>query len=407
MVERISWQGTIIVGAGVSGILLSLHLANRGENVLLVDQQGLGGGQTGHCHGYIHRGYIYERITKAEIELLARGAAWWEAAVGHSLDERFRSVLGFDTHEVKDSVTMSWADAGLATGEAAPNPFSYEQSAMTVDEWSMTPVQVLEREWNKQPLKPSTVTARIAQLQPHDGGATAIAQTPQGNFSLTGDRWIITAGTESTSLIPRGSPSSVLGSRMSFMVVARSQSLYPDTFCLRTSAARGMFGCSRELRGQRYSLISNYVSFGRDVDHGIARWSWLQDIQHTLARSLPHLWEDPEALWGVYRAPKAEVNDGSMAVPSGTAWETSNQVYIFSPGKLTTAPALVEDFIGKLPLHEGTPASNDGESLGRYSPLSWLPELWTQIPLVSRFALFGAERGDHLVEARHRIGVLQ
>lgn len=66
--ERIRWPGVVVVGAGVTGLLVTERLRRSGVPVLLVEQRGLGAGQTGHCHGYLHRGYIYHAARRVSAE---------------------------------------------------------------------------------------------------------------------------------------------------------------------------------------------------------------------------------------------------------------------------------------------------------------------------------------------------
>ncbi len=48
-----------IFGAGISGLLLCDRLARAGADVVLVEQFGPGGGQTGHSQGILHNGFRY------------------------------------------------------------------------------------------------------------------------------------------------------------------------------------------------------------------------------------------------------------------------------------------------------------------------------------------------------------
>src|SRR5688572_13941993 len=58
----------VIAGGGVAGSLLTARLGELGYRCMLVEPRGLAAEQSGHSHGFLHRGYIYLR---AESDLVA------------------------------------------------------------------------------------------------------------------------------------------------------------------------------------------------------------------------------------------------------------------------------------------------------------------------------------------------
>lgn len=51
----------LIAGAGAAGILLAAELTGNGFHCTIVEPTGIAAQQSGHSHGYLHKGYIYIR----------------------------------------------------------------------------------------------------------------------------------------------------------------------------------------------------------------------------------------------------------------------------------------------------------------------------------------------------------
>ena len=75
----------LIIGGGAQGLWLLRNLnaessSNQGYRTLLLEKNTLGGGQTCHSHGFIHRGHYYSHKSDIIITLNA-AAQFWEAFV--------------------------------------------------------------------------------------------------------------------------------------------------------------------------------------------------------------------------------------------------------------------------------------------------------------------------------------
>src|SRR5215469_14502422 len=65
---------TLVIGAGVHGLSTAWHLAQRGEDVLIVDKTGVGAGASGIACGVVRNNYFQPAMS----ELMAANVEVWE-----------------------------------------------------------------------------------------------------------------------------------------------------------------------------------------------------------------------------------------------------------------------------------------------------------------------------------------
>src|SRR5258706_12723142 len=71
-----SSTGVLVIGAGVHGLSTAWHLAERGQDVLVVDKTGVGAGASGIACGVVRNNYFQPAMS----ELMAACVEIWESA---------------------------------------------------------------------------------------------------------------------------------------------------------------------------------------------------------------------------------------------------------------------------------------------------------------------------------------
>jgi glycerol-3-phosphate dehydrogenase len=69
----------LIIGGGAQGLWMLNHLNERNYRTILLERRELGGGQTCHSHGLIHRGHYYDDVDMMIV--LNASAQFWEAFI--------------------------------------------------------------------------------------------------------------------------------------------------------------------------------------------------------------------------------------------------------------------------------------------------------------------------------------
>lgn len=104
----------LIVGGGAQGLWLLNDLSKRHYRAVLLERRELGGGQTCHSHGLIHRGHYYDDVDMMIV--LNAAAQFWEAFVdekGISKLNPSRALAGFGPGTAVERHTYFWKTAGL------------------------------------------------------------------------------------------------------------------------------------------------------------------------------------------------------------------------------------------------------------------------------------------------------
>jgi hypothetical protein len=212
--------------------------------------------------------------------------------------------------------------------------------------------------------------------------------------SIRATAFVLTSGTGIGGLLPGPDVSRRLTHRLSFMLVVRSDSVCGTGLAIPEQEALGLFAVPRTRDGQRYLLLSNFVSYSPGIDISAARSNWLAGIVPTMARFLPGVWAAPDALWGLYAAVKVEpVRDLAVGVAGPAEFSTAfANVWAGVPGKLVLAPILAERLADNVAGHvPGRCPPPCDDLAGVLPPVSWGPEEWQLTPLVSRATMFGQD----------------
>jgi glycine/D-amino acid oxidase-like deaminating enzyme len=379
------WAGDVlIVGAGAVGVLLAQRLAEQGCSVTLMDEHGLGAGQSNHSHGYMHQGYIYvgggERLSRQ----LRLGARAWKH-IHTAIDNppvTARSTVAFSDRVQAHSARATWSAAELPV-HAAPPPAGWDEQRLADSfrtsevAYDFTPFFVAA-----QAALPGVtrLRAHVQKLHAADGAVQGVdaTLTSSTRVRLRARTIVLAAGAGNPALAR--SATRFRGravARMSYMAIAAGTSLPPTSMILPGNTQYGLFVVSRPLpEGGNAWLISNFVSLAHGAPPQPSRRLWLKSALATVGAMAPAL-RDPSLKWGLYDAPKGELRDrpGEIKAHSFETFNLSNLV-VAAPTKLTLAPLLVDDIVAHLaaqPPSRSTAAETADGSDGR---LPVIPERW-------------------------------
>ncbi|WTO33955.1 FAD-binding oxidoreductase [Streptomyces achromogenes] len=419
--ERVHWPGVVVVGAGVTGLLVTERLRRRGVPVLLVEQSRLGAGQTGHCHGYLHRGYIYRGITASQRQALNRCADWWDehlARAGGDAVVGERSVVGFTGAAEREETLAAWKTLGMPWEDIDAPGLEGTAGTFAVPETTVSPRAAMRVVAGVAASTP-TVHGRATAVWPSGRSMRAVdVLTGEGTVTITAPAYVLAAGLGTPDLLGPWARTLGIRTRLSYMLVCRTGRDLPHAFCLPADSAQGLFVASRPLGPDRVYLMSTFVSFWASTEDADARRSWLGAASRVLATHLPGLWEDPEARWGVYPARKVEVDAPGGGLPEGGVFDLGwdNAVTVL-PGKLVLAPMYADRALERLARLTGLdrlrgpslrgaslpgwPLPGPGPLLAPHGPgdSPWAAEDWEMTPLFTRTELFDHPEPYHPVPA--------
>ncbi|WP_437763100.1 FAD-dependent oxidoreductase [Sorangium sp. So ce281] len=79
---------TIVVGAGIAGLMTALRLAHAGERVIVLEQHQIASGSTGKNHGIIHSGSVYADLHPELVPLCQQACALFAQHFPHATINR-------------------------------------------------------------------------------------------------------------------------------------------------------------------------------------------------------------------------------------------------------------------------------------------------------------------------------
>jgi hypothetical protein len=390
---EVRWPGVVVVGGGATGLLTALELDQRGIPAVVIEQGFLCSGQTGQCHGWLHRGTVFPDASAADVSELDRGARRWARLAPRSGAAITCQLAGVH-EETRTSVIAAWDRLGLG-----------HQSATVLGggpRWLVEgpELAIVPRDVLKRILVDSTVALRCAraiELRQRAGtDAAGQLRVVAGDrvLHLSADAFVVAGGTGLDALLP---DLSGLLRRLSFMLVIRSAAVGEKGIAIPEQEALGLFAVPRTDGDRRFLLVSNFMSYSPATELRHVRTSWLRGIGATFSRFLPELWQADDARWGVYGAIKIEpARDLALGVPRAQLLPTRYaNVVAGVPGKLTVAPLLAERLAAAVaPFAARSRQAQAADALPpELPPAVWGPEEWQVTPLVRRETLFGGVHG--------------
>lgn len=385
LIEQTSWDGIAVVGGGVTGLLTAQQIASRGIPSLVIESRHLGGGQTSHAHGWLHRGHVFADVERAEVEQLRAGVAWWQNALTAAGTPRIseQGTIATSDRAAADGLAAKWHRMGLefepSTSVSDQLPYAYR-----TNEWSVNPVQALQSVVaNGHEVFYAQAKVIGLRADGATGEANLVLDRAGRQVLLRARAVVIAAGVGIPSLIQKTTLAPSVGLRRSHMVVVRTSVGLPPAIAMPEQRTKGLFGVQRVSTTGRHWLFSNFLSYGGERDSPTARSAWRRSLIQTVRAYLPALAEDNGALWGSYPAVKCELQ---RAVPLGVpgqglvATSASNAIGVV-PGKFTSAPviaqAAAETALARM---SGPPV---GVAVHLDDPPRWAAEDWEMVPLTS------------------------
>jgi glycine/D-amino acid oxidase-like deaminating enzyme len=398
--EELRWPGAVVIGGGGTALLTALELEKRGVPALVIEQGTLCSGQTGQCHGWLHRGGVFPDARMEDLEQLNMGARRWGKLIQRSPEPHsvLSCYVGGQRKQTYAAVTGVWEHLGLAyhrsdtAGDACNWLLGGPESAVV-------PLDVL-----RAALVDSSVVLRSAQATsfiPDHTGAKAeslLVKVGQRILRLHADSFVLANGAGISAVLPDPNLSSLVTGRLSFMLVVRSSAVVESGIAIPEQEALGLFAVPRKRNDSRsqHLLLSNFMSYAPSADITYSRANWLAGIRPTLKRFLPEIWDDLDALWGIYTAVKVEPRRRlALGVSNMAVLPTFfDNVVAGVPGKLVLAPLLAEQLADAVAAHTRSFKDLSGSAsaadalLDQMPPAQWGPEEWEVTPLVRRASLF-------------------
>lgn len=378
----------LVIGAGISGIVAASQLTQRGRRVALVDATGICAAQSGHAHGYLHRGYIYGDHDDELIQLLPSALECWDdllAATQVQVDPS-PGYIAFTNPFHSTVAARRWREHGLDVSPAmVPAGMgsvcnAYETPEVSVD------VPLVLGTLATQNLRSALWIHAHAERVLRVGGTVVgvLVDTGAARVVLQAGSYLLAAGEGTGSLLTgiteRQSPAGI--ARLSYMLVCRGPSVPAFSASLPENESAGLFTVRREpTSGDAVLLVSDFVSFDSAEDSHVSRALWLRGIWPRLLRVLPGL-GDASTRWGLYAAPKYEASRPSASVPLPRAESFGlDNLLSLAPTKLTLAPLVAQQAAERLQAR--LPIDTERGVSHRFGGgLRALGELWTTTPLL-------------------------
>ena len=344
----------LIVGAGVTGMLIALSAAQGGWTCTVIDNEGVAARQSGHSHGYVHRGYAYLDAPKSFIESLSRSRLQWDSIIESTGVAPIcrEGHIGFHSPYVADRAARNWRRRGLAVRRAASVP----RFRTNVTTWFLTDepaydfTSVLAELRRGLPASIRIVKAQAMHCETSRTGAVTALRTHVsgvGPWSFRAQAYVLAAGTGNSDISDQSFGFKGRGiTRRSFMLVVDSPGLPLSSAILPGPESAGLFIVPR-LRddGRVVWLVSDFVSTGAQRAVGAEALGWFLGVTRTLQHTTDVL-EDPSSRLGGYVAPKAELRTDPRRLDAH-AFETlgHSNLVVASPTKLSLAPLLAAEVV--------------------------------------------------------------
>ncbi|MDQ6948884.1 MAG: FAD-dependent oxidoreductase, partial [Actinomycetota bacterium] len=388
----------MIVGGGVAGLWLLNELRTCGWSAILVTQGELGGRQTGHSHGYIHRGHLYRqavRGTKAgeAVQDLFLASLLWDEWLENNEPEydklpapHEQGLFGFRSEERGRECDALWASYGL-TSVPADAPSVFDGSAMHC--LRVADARCLNTTWLTQTLV-GDLHASIIEID-HDPvfnkagqRITSVdVQIADETITLSTRAVVLTAGSGNQALVDaiHGKPRRMAVDRSAHMLVVEGSKeiLEPVSGIFELNSEDALFLVSR-IDSARNAVVWLVSDSCRQTDAE----RWLEHVDAELAEVFPSF--SPlrnKLLWGLYYAPKAELIHADLSAgrtPTLHIDRVLDNAWCVWPIKLTLAPLAALDIEGRVKAYLGDPPGTASPLLPGKAPRI-ARERWQQLEL--------------------------
>ncbi|HEX6097771.1 MAG TPA: FAD-dependent oxidoreductase [Thermoanaerobaculia bacterium] len=383
----------LVAGAGGMGVLTAAALDDLGYSCALVDPVGIAAEQTGHSHGYLHRGYIYLRAEEKLVSNLRNARDLWDAVIDPADVVSSSSLVGFSDTVAQSAAVRSWEAAGLPVVPAEPLdlPAQIRRPAVRhlyrTDEPVVLAGQLLKRRRDAC-RHVVDFPGRVQRLQLKRATCVGAVIDMDGQpVSIRARHVVLCAGAGNAAILNNtmGIYRAASALRTSFMLVMKGLALQPLSLILPETQFYGLFMASRRQGAIGVWLASNFVSYGgvvRATTPAGMRWArdMIRKVEKVFDVSVGSL------QYGVYAGVKAEYRRDPERMPEDKAVETFGiqKLSALWPTKLTLAPALAASLARQIDRELKEPRCT-APSLSR---LRLRRERWEATPCFDRSALF-------------------
>lgn len=351
----------LIIGGGIAGLWLLDEARRAGFNVLLVESQALGSGQTMASQGILHGGFKHAltgRIS-SHVDALNEMPSIWRQCLAGTREPDLREVTlrGESCHCWRtDSLTSLFGQLGARMGlrvgldrvgdSRRPVPLKdapgqvYQLFEQVIDPFSL--VAVLAQRNHTRIVRGT----RIDFFCCYDGSVdTALIESCDGQHLLTKPRHIVLAAGQQNDALRHFcglAPNSVRHLPLAILTL-RGNLPTLNGFCLDGTKAKVVITTQRVRDDEAvWQVASERVT---DVEDALLRMSMVQQLEEALPG---FAWPERMKIW-LYTSTRAEAftKDGSRANDVQTIVE-GNVITAF-PTKLVLAPRLAERILQQLP----------------------------------------------------------
>lgn len=328
----------VIVGGGAQGLWVLNDLTKRHYRAVLLERGELGGGQTCHSHGLIHRGHYYDDVDMMIV--LNAAAQFWEAFVderGISRLNPSRALAGFGPGTQVERHTYFWKTAGLHFDPCPSVPPVFEGGLVShlfeTQEFSLDPSEViagLSRDLDHAIYKLESSNDALGFVVNGNSIERVEAKLEGEHVEFAPKYLVVSAGVGNYGLLAKlgrdvspGDHTPVQAQRKNHMMVLRGDHLPRTTavFPIR-GGLQGVFLCPREdpSTGQPVWLASDHNSLpfpmtpegDSDVD-SYPSGDWVKRMLTSLRATAPALFADGDVdglEMTLYTGPTSERNFG-------------------------------------------------------------------------------------------------
>ncbi|WP_261843399.1 FAD-dependent oxidoreductase [Aliamphritea ceti] len=351
----------IILGGGIAGLWLLNRLQQQGYNVILLESDELGGGQSIRSQGIIHGGTKYAlngALTQAANAIADMPKRWHQCLQGNGEIDLSQAEILSKAHylwskgSLASKMTTFFASKALKgrvddiSPEDRPEVFQHKKfrgSLYKLNELVLnvpSVISALSKPYAKRVFKVSRDDLRIIS---HNGEVEAI-ELPDKKLRLTAQRYILTAGEGSEQLLQQWKiPQPEMQRRPLHMVVVRHSANLPVfAHCIGAGSKPLVTITSHPTTNGEQAWY-----LGGDLAETGVQRSAEEQIIHAkklLQDLLPWI-ELPNARWATLRIDRAEPKQSALTRPDSAFAQAVNNGIIGWPTKLALAPDMSDQIL--------------------------------------------------------------
>ena len=386
----------VIIGAGIAGLWLHHRLNDMGLYALLLDNVGMGSGQTLSSQGIIHGGTKYTLnglFSNAASAIAAMPERWKSCLEGNGeINLSSTNILSphqlmWSTQGLSSKITSFFSSKALQgkvtamSREDYPACFQnsqfrghlYQLNEPVLDVPSL--IENLSKTWRHRMIKAPKNIKIVNQAQ---SGKLILDETVHIDYQ----ECILTAGEGNEALLkPLNITAPAMQRRPLHMVLAKSNTLPPlYAHCVGASTKPlATITTHRHQDGEWVWYIGgNIAEEGVTTDHD----ALIKHTQSSLQELLPWVSLD-NAQWATHRVNRAEPAQSNLLRPDTAFIESIDNIHIAWPTKLALTPDLSDRALALINkrIHGSsvTDAVMTDQQLNTLEPCPLSPSLWERI----------------------------